>query len=377
MNTSKNPLIRHGERRSATLRSSHPIVERSVTLCRRLTLLSMTFLLLLQPMFGQTIPQYTVSRCTTPLTIDGRLTEPEWLAAPLTARFVHHTDASTARLSTQAKLLWDDHFLYVGFICEDPDVWATLKTRDASLWNGEVVEMICDPDGDGLNYFELQVNPLGTLLDLTLTKAYSAGGKANLAWTLNFTAAVWVDGTLNDSTDVDTKWCCEVAVPFNELAFMAPTLHFPPQDGEAWRILLTRYDYERTGSRRVELSAWTPTNSSSFHVPDRFGSILFSARPVAAVEGPDDASPSRFAMTNYPNPFNATTTFTYHLPRESDALLTVFDVLGHEVATLVDGRRSAGTHSMVWDARQVPSGVYFSTLRAGEFRETQRVMLVR
>jgi hypothetical protein len=343
----------------------------------RPTLFFLTFFLLCQTTAGQTIPQYIVSRHTTPLTIDGKLTEPEWVAAPLTARFVHHTDGSTARLSTQAKLLWDDQFLYIGFICEDPDVWATLKNRDASLWNGEVVEIICDPDGDGLNYFELQVNPLGTLLDLTLTKAYSAGGQANLAWTLNFTAAVWVDGTLNDSSDVDAKWCCEVAVPFAELAFMAPTLHFPPHDGEAWRILLTRYDYERTGSKRVELSAWTPTNSSSFHVPAKFGSITFSAQPVVAVGRPDDTAPLVFAITNYPNPFNPTTVVTYQLPAAGQVHLAVYDLLGREVAVLVNEKKGAGSYEVKFDAAALTSGVYLYRMTSGAFVQTRRMIVVR
>jgi hypothetical protein len=345
---------------------------------RRRTSLTLLFMLLhCHITFGQTIPQYTVQRCATPLTIDGKLTEPDWFAAPFTARFVHHTDGSTARLSTQAKLLWDDHFLYIGFVCEDPDVWATLTKRDASLWNGEVVEIICDPDGDGLNYFELQVNPLETLLDLTLTKAYSAGGQANLAWTLNFTAAVWVDGTLDDSTDVDAKWCCEVAVPFNELAFMAPTLHFPPHDGETWRILLTRYDYERTGSKRVELSAWAQTNSSSFHVPASFGSITFSANPTVAVERQAGAPPRIFTVTNYPNPCNPTTVVSYQLPEASQVHLAVYDLLGREVAVLVNEKKEPGSHEVQFDAVALTSGVYLYRVTAGSFVQTRKMVVAR
>jgi hypothetical protein len=347
-----------------------------------MTILKTPFVLLLlllpcHAALGQTIPQYTVSRCVTPLTMDGKLTEPDWLAAPLTARFVHHTDGSTARLSTQAKLLWDDHNLYIGFVCEDPDVWATLTKRDASLWNGEVVEIICDPDGDGLNYFELQVNPLGTLLDLTLTKAYSAGGQANLAWTLNFTAAVWVDGTLNDSSDVDAQWCCEVAVPFTELAFMAPSLHFPPHDGETWRILLTRYDYERTGTKRVELSAWTQTNSSSFHVPAKFGSITFSASPTLAVGRPDDASARCFTVTNYPNPFNPATVISYQLPVASQVHLAVYDLIGREVAVLVNEKKEPGSHQVRFDAVALTSGVYLYKMTAGAFVQIRRMIVIR
>jgi hypothetical protein len=385
MNILKDLFVRHAELCSVVYRSSSPVVKKNAASYPRPMLISLSLLFLFNTLHGQTIPEYTVLKSATAMTIDGKLTEPEWVAAPLTAKFVHHTDGTATRLSTQAKLLWDDQYLYIGFICEDPDVWAILKNRDDNLWNGEVVEMLCDPDGDGLNYFEVQVNPLGTLLDLTLTKAYSAGGVANLAWTLHFKAAVWVDGTLNDSSDVDTKWCCEVALPFKELAFMGPSLHFPPKDGEAWRILLTRYDYERKGSKVVELSAWNQTSSSSFHVPAKFGRIIFSANPAVSVESQRDTSPHTFVITNFPNPFNPTTTIRYSVPSSADgqipdqSLVTIkiFDVLGREVATLVDEKKSAGTYSIVWDAKQLPTGIYFYTLRAGAFGETKRMILLK
>ncbi len=344
---------------------------------QRTTLVSLSLLFFLNTIYGQTIPQYTVTKSAIAMTIDGKLTEPEWVSAPLTAKFVHHTDGSATRLSTQAKFLWDDQYLYIGFICEDPDVWATLKNRDDHLWNGEVVEMICDPDGDGLNYFEVQVNPLGTLLDLTLTKAYSAGGQANMAWTLNFIASVWVDGTLNDSSDVDTKWCCEVALPFKELAFMGPSLHFPPKDGEVWRILLTRYDYERKGSKIVELSAWNQTNSSSFHVPDKFGRIIFSANPIVSVVRQLDTSPHTFTITNYPNPFNPTTVISYQLPVSNYVTLKVYDLLGREVATLVNERKEAGNYSVQWNASRFGSGIYFYRLEANEKRDIKKMSMIK
>jgi len=386
----KNLFVRDAQFGSITLLSSATVMEKITACCHRPMFISLSLLFLLNIIHGQTIPQYTVTKSATAMTIDGKLTEPEWLAAPLTAKFVHHTDGSATRLSTQAKLLWDDQYLYIGFICEDPDVWATLKNRDDHLWNGEVVEMICDPDGDGLNYFEVQVNPLGTLLDLTLTKAYSAGGQANMAWTLNFAASVWVDGTLNDSSDVDAKWCCEVALPFNELAFMGPSLHFPPRDGEAWRILLTRYDYERKGSKIVELSAWNQTNSSSFHVPDKFGRIIFSANPIVSAERQHDTSPHTLTLTNYPNPFNPTTTIEYQIPHATSShfplekadnggfvTLKIFDLLGREVATLVNEKKDAGTYSVQWNASGFSSGIYFYRLEANGKRELKKMSLIK
>jgi hypothetical protein len=102
-------------------------------------LLSLALLFLFNTVHAQPIPEYTIAKCAHPLTIDGKLTEPEWLAAPLTSKFVHIADGTAARFSTQAKFLWDDQYLYIGFICDDPDVWATLKNRDESLYKGEEI----------------------------------------------------------------------------------------------------------------------------------------------------------------------------------------------------------------------------------------------
>ncbi len=88
--------------------------------------------------------------------------------------------------------------------------------------------------------------------------------------------------------------------------------------------------------------------------------------------------PKTFALySNYPNPFNPATTIEYALPKSSEVLLTIYNLLGHEMARLVDGELSAGYHSVAWDASNVTSGVYFYTLQAGEFVETRKMVLLR
>jgi photosystem II stability/assembly factor-like uncharacterized protein len=79
---------------------------------------------------------------------------------------------------------------------------------------------------------------------------------------------------------------------------------------------------------------------------------------------------------NYPNPFNPTTTIRYELPKASHVALSVFDILGREIATLLNEEKSAGTYTVQWDASGVSSGVYFYRLRAGDFVQTRRMMLV-
>lgn len=88
--------------------------------------------------------------------------------------------------------------------------------------------------------------------------------------------------------------------------------------------------------------------------------------------------PSTFALEqNYPNPFNPATTIRYQLPVSARVVLKVFDLLGREVATLMDGVQDAGYKSVVFDANGLASGVYFFRLQAGNFIQTRRSLLLR
>ena len=79
-----------------------------------------------------------------------------------------------------------------------------------------------------------------------------------------------------------------------------------------------------------------------------------------------------------PNPFNPSTTIEYSLPRNTHALLRVYNVTGRKVATLAEGMISAGDHFAVWDARGMPSGVYFYTLSVeGGYSETKKMLLLK
>jgi hypothetical protein len=80
---------------------------------------------------------------------------------------------------------------------------------------------------------------------------------------------------------------------------------------------------------------------------------------------------------NYPNPFNPGTTIKYKLPQASLVNLKVYNVLGQEVATLVDESQPAGIHAVQFDGSGLSSGVYFYRLSAGDFVQTRKLMLLR
>jgi hypothetical protein len=93
-------------------------------------------------------------------------------------------------------------------------------------------------------------------------------------------------------------------------------------------------------------------------------------------DGP--AIPTAFELfQNYPNPFNPSTTVRFDLPVESPVVITVYSSIGQRVAVLVDELLSAGRHEVRFDATSLPSGVYFTSMRAGEFVKNRKLMLVR
>lgn len=88
--------------------------------------------------------------------------------------------------------------------------------------------------------------------------------------------------------------------------------------------------------------------------------------------------PSEFRLEqNYPNPFNPSTQIAFSLPEESQVKLTVYNLLGQEVARLIDGFMPAGNHEIKFDGSQLPSGVYLYRLQAGEFLQTQKMTLMK
>jgi len=104
-----------------------------------------------------------------------------------------------------------------------------------------------------------------------------------------------------------------------------------------------------------------------------------SASPIVGIaKNAGVSSPVAIALyANYPNPFNPSTVIRYSLPENGYVSLTVFDAVGRKIATLVDGMKAAGTHSIQWDARKQASGIYYATLQVGEHARTIRMVLVR
>ncbi|MDZ7625632.1 MAG: T9SS type A sorting domain-containing protein [Ignavibacteriaceae bacterium] len=80
---------------------------------------------------------------------------------------------------------------------------------------------------------------------------------------------------------------------------------------------------------------------------------------------------------NYPNPFNPTTEIEFVISEAGQTTLKVFDVLGNEVSTLVNEQKAVGKYKVTFDASDLPSGVYFYTLQAGNYLNTKKMILLK
>ncbi|HEY3354115.1 MAG TPA: carbohydrate-binding family 9-like protein [Polyangia bacterium] len=216
--------------------------------------------------------------------LDGKLDEQAWKDAPSTGLFVNTINGSPAPQQTEAKLLWDEKNLYVGFEVKDTDIWGTFKNRDDELWKEEAVELFIDWSGTGKNYVEIQVNPRGTIFDSFLTEYRKHWQQTKqYDYDSGVVAKVTVDGTLDNRKDTDKGWVVELAIPLAKLkgpAAAGPSL--PPKPGDTWRINLFRVDRPGPAKDNMQASAWSAPMVGDFHAVKRFGELVFGDEKGAA-----------------------------------------------------------------------------------------------
>ncbi len=254
------------------------------------------------PASAQEIPAgvrtYTCYRAATPPVVDGRLDDAVWAGAPWTEAFVDIRGPAGPKpsLPTRARMLWDERYLYVAADMEEPHLFATLTEHDAIVYRDPDFEVFLDPGGRGVDYFEVEINPLGTVLDLFLAKPYKEGGQARLDWDLpGLLKGVHLEGTLSDPSDVDRGWSVELAIPWSELVHPdgPGEAAAPPEDGDVWRVNFSRVEWPlevmdgayRKAAEPTEDEphpehnwVWSPQGEIDMHIPERWGAVRFVDR---------------------------------------------------------------------------------------------------
>ncbi|MFK2820588.1 carbohydrate-binding family 9-like protein [Flavobacteriaceae sp. LMIT009] len=233
---------------------------------------------------------YVVSKTSEAIIIDGEASEESWNNATFTDKFIDIEGVKTPKYDTQLKMLWDDTFLYVYTEMREPHIWGTLKQRDTVIFYNNDFEIFLDPSGTTHGYGEIEINALNTVWDLYLDKPYRVGGKANFEWNLdNLKTAVQIHGTLNNSSDIDSHWTIEMAIPLKPLISLKNNPKTLPKEGEQWRINFSRvqWDHDLTNgkySRKKENNkfspeynwVWSNQKVINMHEPEKWGFLQFT-----------------------------------------------------------------------------------------------------
>ncbi len=232
---------------------------------------------------------------TSPVT-DGDLSDAVWQKIKWTEDFadIRGGNHLAPAQRTRAKMLWTAEGLHVAAKLEETHVWGTLTEKNAIIYHDNDFEIFIDPDGDTLNYYEFEMNALGTIWELTLDKPYNKGGEAELGTNLpGLRSGVKVLGTLNDPTDTDQAWTIEVFFPWKDLARYRGKANSPPAAGDTWRINFSRVEWKHDikDGKYVRIPAhgtkippnqhpeenwvWNPTGEINMHMPEKWGRLIF------------------------------------------------------------------------------------------------------
>lgn len=238
---------------------------------------------------------YVCYRTTEKMKIDGKLNEAAWAKAAPTESFVDISGEGFPKpaYDTKARLLWDDNYLYISAVLEEPNIVARLTQRDTIIYHDNDFEVFLDPDCDLQNYFEIENNARGVVFDLMLDRSYRSGGNFMIQWDCpGLQLAVSHNGTLNRQNDTDRSWTVEMAIPHK-----AVSVNFdkPLQAGRTWRLNFSRVQWMKKGGPE-ENWVWTPTGKIDMHMPDRWGFLQFSDKAVGTAT---DAFTSPYEMRAY------------------------------------------------------------------------------
>ena len=260
---------------------------------------------------------YTCRRTSERIVVDGNLSEPCWQRVPKSPRFVDLVTGVPGWLATRMGALWDDRNLYVAFWVEEPDIQARFTERDSPVYFENDIELfIAGPDC----YYEFEINARGTIYEVFYIwqDAYRKGGFAErpefdltvrnvdvlggfqdgmryqkhprgLRWAFldwdfpGLQAAVGIDGTLNDSSDLDRGWTVELVFPWEGMRALAQGRALPPKDGDVWRMDFSRFEALHANGRLIEPSiGWSFNKHGVYdsHVPECFTHVHFSGAMV-------------------------------------------------------------------------------------------------
>jgi hypothetical protein len=257
---------------------------------------------------------YVINHTQQVFKVDGILEEGDWQKVPWTTDFVdiEGTKKPLPTYKTQMKMLWSDSSLYIAAQLLEPQIWAKQLNHDDIIFKDNDFEIFIDPDGNGHDYFEIEVNALNKIFDLFIHKPYRNGGDALFSWDVSgLKSAVKIDGTINNANDIDKSWTIEMAIPLKSLYKGHPFKM--PREGDLWRINFSRVQWDTNivkgdyvklkdavGRELPERNwVWSPQGVINMHYPERWGYLQFTRKKGTAFKLPYEEHQKQYLWLVY------------------------------------------------------------------------------
>lgn len=277
-----------------------------------------------------------------------------------------------ADLSADVYVAMDDDFLYIGYDIEDDVVSSDTSFSSwlidspdlyIGLYNWHGPSHVSYQRGDEPDY-HFRFNSNKVIIDNLGSATVMSVANANYYWGEKFPSGYSV----------------EAKISLDSLAKIGKDARFLPDVGKRIPIDFSINDNDTENSDvRDGILTYSPKNEDlSYSDVSRWSYTWIGEQWVSAVDDESGNMPLTFGLEqNYPNPFNPATSIRFSIPEASRVTLEVYNILGERVTTLVDAMKEAGVHTVNFNASALSSGVYIYHLKAGEFVNTKKMLLLK
>jgi hypothetical protein len=211
-----------------------------------------------------------------------------------------------------------------------------------------------------------------TNLDISLTSKYGVDLSQTEEARLTFWTAYFIEqnkdfGTIEISSDSAATWQrLDVTFTGTQGSWIEKEVPLSSFTGPDFTDVRVRFRFISDSTQTQPLMGW--------FIDD----IRIIPKDVTGIATDEPTQPDRFSLyQNYPNPFNNSTMIYYQLPMTSEVVLSVYNILGQKVATLVAEKQQAGSYKVEWDASKVASGAYLYRIEAGNFTDVRKMIIMK
>ncbi|MGD0339155.1 MAG: sugar-binding protein [Bacteroidota bacterium] len=314
--------------------------------------------------------------------IDGDMTEGEgWELAPeitnnkcegsmettdIYAQKGFNTDGTNSKtwkdFMVSSWTLWDADNFYVFIKVTDDSLYAANAT---SPWMNDNIELFFDGGNEKATTYDDN--------DLQVHWNYGETPESHPITTTSI--GTWVWKPWHDAATQSDGYNWEIAIPHSQLVKGGVPIFDYVADKEIGYEISVGDEDNAAPSRQKNLHWWTQ-NNLTWQQPNTFGTAVLAV--TNAIKNQDGGVVTNYRLEqNYPNPFNPSTQISYSIPKSERVKLSVYNVLGNQIATLVNETKSAGTYLVNFNGQNLASGIYFYKLEAGSKMLAKKMMLIK